>query len=258
MTPLVTAHAGCLGTVPNSRASILAAFASRSDIVEVDIRATKDGVVVLTHDDELAMPGGDRVKIEDLAWEEVRAVSARPGFGAESMMSLECFLDLVAELDGSVSPGGEPMLNLDAKESAAMLAAAAILRARGIESRIIFSGLGIEGIAVAAGEIPEFRYLFNADAVVPPGGGQLSDIERACSLARKNGCGGINLEWTRGSAIFVERAAGHGLPVMLWTVDDETDMKTVLSFGPNSITTNRPDLLAALIAKSRGEETHVL
>jgi hypothetical protein len=45
---------------------------------------------------------------------------------------------------------------------------------------------------------------------------------------------------------------------MLWTVDEVADMRIALSFRPHSITTNRPDLLAVLMATSRREEAHVL
>jgi glycerophosphoryl diester phosphodiesterase len=262
VTPLVTAHAGCMGTAPNSRASILAAFASRSDIVEVDIRVTKDGVVVLAHDDRLALSSGKKARVAELAWNEVQAASASSMGGEdgapETVMRLETFLDLATELEGKAGRGLTTILNLDAKDCEAIRAAAPVLRARGLESRVLFSGLGMEGIALAAATIPDFSYLFNADAVVPLGGGEFGDMERACSLSRAHGCGGINLEWTRASSPFVDYAAKKGLRVMLWTVDEEADMRIALSFRPHSITTNRPDLLAALMATSRREETHVL
>ncbi len=254
--PLVTAHAGCMGTVANSRASIVAAFASRADIVEVDIRATKDGIVVLTHDDTIPLPGGGRVRVEDLAWEEIRAASA-PG-GEEGVMRLEMLFDLTGELDRTMRPGRRTVLNLDAKEPSALLVAALLLRARGMESEVIFSGLEIGEIAIAHERLPDFRYLFNADALVPAGRARSGDMDRVCSLASEHGCSGINLEWTRGSAAFVEYARNRGLPVMLWTVDRDEDMRTVLSYGPHSITTNHPDLLAALIGSSGKEKCNVL
>jgi glycerophosphoryl diester phosphodiesterase len=47
--------------------------------------------------------------------------------------------------------------------------------------------------------------------------------------------------------VLVEIAQSRGFPVTLWTVDREEDMKIVLDYSPDSMTTNRPDILAALI-----------
>ena len=47
---VITAHSGCEGTPPNSRAHILAAIASGAEMVEVDIRE-RDGLLYLSHDE---------------------------------------------------------------------------------------------------------------------------------------------------------------------------------------------------------------
>ena len=47
---VITAHSGCEGTPPNSRAHILAAIASGAEMVEVDIRQ-RDGLLYLSHDE---------------------------------------------------------------------------------------------------------------------------------------------------------------------------------------------------------------
>jgi myo-inositol-1(or 4)-monophosphatase len=47
---VITAHSGCEGTAPNSRAHILAAIASGAEMVEVDIRE-RNGLLYLSHDE---------------------------------------------------------------------------------------------------------------------------------------------------------------------------------------------------------------
>src|SRR5437763_730164 len=52
--PLVVAHRGCVDFAPeNSLAALEACIALRIDMAEGDIRATKDGVLVLLHDANL-------------------------------------------------------------------------------------------------------------------------------------------------------------------------------------------------------------
>ena len=243
---VITAHAGCMGTRPNSRESIVAAFSSEAEIVEVDIRSTKDGAVILAHDDSLSLKGGGKARLSALLHEDIRRHSA--ALACTPPLDLEELFSLVAELGATLRPGRPTILNLDIKDMDALPRTAALVRKHARQDSVVFSGLDRKGIEAARKELADFRYLFNADAFLPLSGAEEADMARACSLAREFGCCGINLEWTRVSGTLVRTARDWGLPVTLWTVDSREDMRTVLGFGPHSVTTNRPDLLAALIS----------
>lgn len=257
--PLITAHAGCMGTLPNSRESFVAAFSSRADIVEADIRSTRDGIAVLTHDDVLSIDGSAPVKVGSLDWGEIGALA--DSGRADGIMRLEMYLDLAAELDNTFRGGASSILNLDIKEPAILGAVSKLVRGRGLASTVVFSGLELEGVKEAGKTLAGLRYLFNADVFLPVGAGRGDEATkgdkaakgyeaacgRVCSIASEYGCAGINLEWTKASAVFMGYARASGFPVMLWTVDKIEDMKTVLDLSPDSITTNRPDILAAIM-----------
>lgn len=236
--PYITAHAGCMDTLPNSRQSILAALASEADIVEVDVRASRDNVIILSHDDYLDLPDGTQPKVGDLDWQDMERYSPASG---SAILRIEYFLDLAAQ------SGSNKILNLDIKESSALARTASIIRSHNLEEAVVFSGLGREGIRIAREQLKSMTYFFNADEMLPLSGTREADMNAACSLASEMGCRGINLEWTRASASFVEYAKARGLIVMLWTVDTEAEMLTALSFKPDSLTTNYPDLLARLM-----------
>lgn len=239
--PCITAHAGCMDTAPNSRESILAAFASEADIVEVDVRLTRDGTIVLSHDDSLSFPTEATSKVKDLSWEEVEQYSTS---NSQAILRLEAFLDLAAEC------GREKLLNLDIKDHYSLPAASAMVRSRRLEDSVLFSGLMVDGIKAARACMPDLTYFFNADEMVPLFGMQPTDMEAACEVALQYGCRGINLEWTRASEAFVSFAKSKDLMVMLWTADTEAKMRTALTFRPDSLTTNYPDILAQLIERS--------
>lgn len=239
--PLITAHAGCMGTLPNSRESFVAAFSSKADIVEADIRSTRDGIAVLTHDDAFSVDGSAPVKVASLDWGEIRALV--DSGQADGIMRLEMFLDLAAELDRSLRNGAPTILNLDIKEPAILGAVARQVRDRGLASSVLFSGLEKEGVKEARAKLAGLRYLFNADE------GDEAACGKACSIAAEFGCAGINLEWMKASKFFVRSAREAGFQVMLWTVDEAEDMKTVLDLSPDSITTNRPDILAGIMGR---------
>jgi len=247
--PLITAHAGCMGTIPNSRESFVAAFSSMADIIEADIRSTRDGIPVLTHDDSFSINDSAPIKVGSLDWGELLALVDCGQ--AEGIMRLETYLDLAAELDNSIRGGGPSILNLDIKESASLGAVAGIVRNRGLGSTVLFSGIKVDGLPEARIALSGLRYLFNADASLIAAEGLEADCRKVCAIASEFGCAGINLEWTNASARFMSFAREAGFPVMLWTVDRAEDMRTALAFEPDSITTNRPDILARLIPRRR-------
>jgi len=251
--PLITAHAGCMGTLPNSRESFVAAFSSKADIVEADIRSTKDGIAVLTHDDVLSVSGRAGVKVGSLDWREIEAHI--DSGQADGIMRLEVYLDLAAELGNAFRGGASSILNLDIKEPAILGAVARLVRERGLSLSVLFSGLELDGLKEAVKTLSGLKYLFNADAFLPVGAGQgeargyAAACERVCSIASEYGCAGINLEWTKASPLFMHTAKAAGFPVMLWTVDEIEDMKNVLALSPDSITTNRPNVLAEMLGR---------
>lgn len=234
--PLVTAHAGCLGTPPNSMENLKAAIDAGSDIIEVDLRSTRDGRVVLTHDDTIRLPDGNLVLVNTLSWPQIEDAILN---GTENIITLDKILDQKLL---------EPMVfNLDVKDHSALIAAAHILRQRHREDTVFFSGLDVEGIHVAHEKLPDFLYLFNADQHI-----FVEDLEEgmkfACKTARQYSCCGVNLNWRKADEKMMEYARKRCTPVMLWTVDDEPSMEKCISLGPYSITTNRPDILTAKVS----------
>ncbi len=257
-TPLITAHAGCEGTEPNSRESIVAAYNSPADIVEVDVRVSTDGVAFLMHDNALALSDNEIIPLDHLSWNEIRNVTQSRQGG--EVLSVEAFCDLIEQLehDTSQCPSitKRPFFNLDIKDPSALPSTATIVRLHTLEHRVMFSGLDERGIALAALCIPEMAYFFNADGLLLPDPRQTEQkearLEEACSLALRHGCKGINLEWTKASEAMVRFIHKRGLFVMLWTVDTEPDMERALGYGPDAITTHYAERLARLV-KERGK-----
>lgn len=73
----VTSHRGFSGGVPeNTLPAIEKAIEEQADYVEVDVRMTKDGELVLLHDDSLKRTTGVNKKIWQLTYEEVSELDA--------------------------------------------------------------------------------------------------------------------------------------------------------------------------------------
>jgi len=60
--------------------------------------------------------------------------------------------------------------------------------------------------------------------------------------------------WTRVlSPRFVRAAHGSGIVVQVWTVDDEHDMRRLLSWGVDAIITDRPDVAVRVVRGGQGQ-----
>ena len=75
--PLIIAHAGGAALAPeNTLAAVHLALTAGSDGIEVDIRATSDGVPILLHDATVDRTTDGAGSIADLTFEQVRKMGA--------------------------------------------------------------------------------------------------------------------------------------------------------------------------------------
>lgn len=109
-TVMIVAHrANIYDSLPeNSLEGIKACIANNIDIIEIDIRITKDGVLIVMHDETLNRMTNGKGKIGDFTWEELSKLYLRNGnFGKVTSYKIPR-LDEVFEVCK-----GKIMINLD-------------------------------------------------------------------------------------------------------------------------------------------------
>lgn len=112
----------------NSLAAIDAAIAAGAHIVEVDVRHTRDGQLVLMHDAEVDRTTDGKGKVEDLTLAEVRRLRLVP---QGQVPTLEEALDRAR---------GRCVVDIDLKTSRVDLVVAAVQRARAHDYVLLFDG----------------------------------------------------------------------------------------------------------------------
>lgn len=112
-TPKITAHRGnSLEAPENTMSAIEAAADDMADYAEIDVRATKDGVVVLLHDPNLKRTAGVNKNIWDVTYEETQSLDAG------SWLSDEFIGEKIPTLDEIIKyADGKIMLNIEIKTS---------------------------------------------------------------------------------------------------------------------------------------------
>ena len=112
-TPVITAHRGSVLEAPeNTLSAIKAAASELADYAEIDVRATKDSVVVLLHDDSLKRTTGVDKKIWDVTYEETQT------YDVGSWLSDQYLDERIPTLDEIIKfADGKIMLNIEIKSS---------------------------------------------------------------------------------------------------------------------------------------------
>ncbi|WP_409293990.1 glycerophosphodiester phosphodiesterase family protein [Peribacillus sp. SCS-26] len=96
--PIVAAHRGVPSKAPeNTMTSYRLAYDLGADMIETDVQKTKDGHLVIMHDDTVNRTTDGTGKVEDLTLEEIRALDAgikfSPDFKGEKVPLFKEFLD---------------------------------------------------------------------------------------------------------------------------------------------------------------------
>ena len=237
--PLVIAHRGASGELPeNTLSAYELALAQGSDMIEIDLHATRDGAIVITHDEELESLGGSG-EVAEATLEEIRALDA--GDGA-TVPTLEEVLDAF---------GGRIPFNLELKrgtraEYTGMEAAAfEEMAGRALLEETLFSSFYDPVLRRLRELSPEARIALLISRKFPQGA-----VERA----KKLGAAALNPERPVVDRELVESAHGEGLAVYVFTVDEPDEMHRLLDLRVDGLFTNYPKRMREVLAsRQRGE-----
>ncbi|QYR19082.1 glycerophosphodiester phosphodiesterase [Paenibacillus sp. sptzw28] len=231
--PLVTAHTGCMNCPDNTLISAETGIKLGADIIEEDIRVTRDGVAVLFHDDEVRLPEGTKYRLSHLTYPELREMNiiAAHAKGGETIR----IADLKSLLSLIRSSG--KMINCDLKTDGSIEAAAALARKYNMQDQIFFTGCGIQRAQLAERICPDIRKLLNADVRLFLTRGYTEAVGKTIEDALAASCSGINIDYRFVRTDLIEAADAHNLPVYVWTVNDESQMQSFARMGVYSLTT---------------------
>ena len=239
--PLILAHRGANRLAPeNTLPAFEAAAALGADGVEIDVQYSSDGKLVVFHNLtlEATTDGQGRVSAHTLA--ELRSLDAGkhfgPSFAGVRIPTLDEVLDLLAS---------RLIINIELKvpdvsSSTLGVDVAASVRAHGMAGQVIISSFNPFALRRArrAGPEIECALLIAPDLPAWMRWGVTRRYSRAVAL---------HPEASMVDATYAARARELGLPLCPWTVNDEAEMRRLITLGVGAIITDVPDKLAALL-----------
>jgi glycerophosphoryl diester phosphodiesterase len=235
--PLVIAHRGASGERPeNTLSAFELAIEQRADMIETDLHRTRDGAVVVTHDEAPAGLGGREIAGATLA--EIRSLDA--GGGAR-MPTLDEVLDACgARIDWNLELKRPTRGAYEGLEELALAA----VRSRRLLPRTLFSCFYDPVLARLRALAPDARIGLLISRRHP-----VRILERAAAL----GAEAIHPEAALVDADLVAAAHAAGLAVYVFTVDEEEAMRRLLGWGVDGLFTNHPRRMRALIDPPAGK-----
>ncbi len=239
-SPVAIAHRGGGEDHPeNSLPAIAQAVELGYRYVEIDIRATRDGVPVLFHDEMLERMTGRGGRIEELSWGQVQELRLA---GVEAIPRLEEVFATWPSL----------RIALDIKSDRAIEPVAAMIRARRVQDRVSVG-------AVSQRRAWQLRRVFGGEVCHALGSFDVARL-RLASFGLPVGAVSEAAAQVpsrhRGIPIvdraFLRAAHARRIRVHVWTLNRAAEIERLLDLGIDGVMTNRLTLLKEVLVR-RGQ-----
>jgi glycerophosphoryl diester phosphodiesterase len=236
-------HRGGGSSAPeNSLEGIERGLASGVEMIEVDVRATSDGVIVLAHDERVHSTSR---RVSEHTWDELRSLDRKFAMLDEALQLIR----------------GRARLNLDVKEPSVVESMLRVVKARNCVDDCIVSCLEPGVLThVSAIEPAMERFLsYPADrggasskpwlkpaveAVVS--GMRLTLPTRLPGMLRPLPGTHATIYHKLVTRRLMDAARRLGIKIYTWTIDEPAEIARVVALGVAGVTSNRLDLLAGL------------
>lgn len=236
----VWAHRGASGYAPeNTLDAFRKAIEMKADGIELDVHLTKDGEVVVIHDEVLDRVSDGTGRVQDFTYNELKKFNfnkLHPEYKEEEIPTLEEVYQLIKPTDLTINvemktgntfyPGLEDkVLELTKKYD--------------VMDRIIVSSFNHYTIRSMKEKCPELKTgALYADGII-------NAVDYVADVARADA---LHPGWTK---IFypnyLEDCRRRNILVHVWTINNEKDMRRCCEMGLDAIITNYPDVARKVV-----------
>ena len=241
----IIAHRGAPFVAPeNTLPALQKAIEMQANALEVDLRLTKDGHLVLMHDRTVNRTTNGRGKLERYSLAELRALDAGSHFDEQfSDVTVPTLAEVLA------LPRNEAWLILELKETGkrAELAEQQLLSmlAENKPERVILKSFDRDQLTRLRTSAPEYPQLYVMLAHYPALNFTIATAPSFHDPLHEP------VQWLQWHRAFlnqdrVSRAQAAGKRVIAWSVNDDEDIIEMLELGVDGIETDRPDRVREL------------
>lgn len=225
---IVVGHRGAAGLEPeNTLRSFRRALALGVDFVECDVHLTRDGRLVVIHDETVDRTTDGHGSVAQFTLDELRRLDAGQG---ERIPTLE---EVLAEVKGRAG------MLVELKGAGTEAAAIEAVRAAGMTGDVIFTSFHLD-------RIERIRAL---DPALNTGALFFQPPPDACARAAAAGARSLGIHHRSLRPILVQEARDRRLTLRAWNPDTESEIEAMVDLGVDGIGSNRPDLVLAVLRR---------
>ena len=226
------AHRGASSYAPeNTMSSFRLGLQMGANGIETDVQRTRDGVLVLFHDDTLARVTGQPGSVKDYTYAQLQEFAVTVHGKSDRIPTLEEFLQAFGQLDLTFA--------IELKQPFTEADTMAMLEKYNMKDKTVVTSFRLECLMRARAAAPDYRlgYLTeDLNALTEP-------VMEAIGIRE------ICPEAPLVTAALVEDFHSKGYSVRAWGIRNEDLMQAVYDAGADGMTVNFPDKLTAYMAK---------
>ena len=225
MTPRIIAHRGASAHAPeNTMAAFQLAMDIHADGIELDVMLSKDGHVVVVHDNTVDRTTNGSGRVKDMTLEELKSLDAG---GGEKIPTLEEVFDRF---------GGQCLINIELKNYSSIfdslpLDVAKLVKLHDLSDSVLLSSFN-------AFNLPRVRRRLAGVKL-----GLITDSGKARNwIWRFFHYDSLHPYFSDVDEVLVSALHAKGKQINVWTVDDPDEIRRLASLDVDGIITNDPVL----------------
>lgn len=234
--PVIFAHRGASAHAPeNTLAAFELALSQNADAIELDVKLSADGRVIVIHDPTVDRTTGSRGRVKDLSFRELRALDAGSFFSEKYIGEKIPTLEEVFEAVGKRTFINVELTNYTTPRDHLVEAVCVLVKKAGLQKHVMFSSFFASNLSKARAYLPD----------VPRGllafNGWLGAWARSFGFAFGR-YQALHPYLKDVTAEQVQRVHRLNRRVHVWTVNAAEDMRRLFRWGVDAVFTDDPQL----------------
>lgn len=235
----VWAHRGASGYAPeNTIPAFQKAIDMSADGIELDVQLTKDGQIVVIHDETINRVSDGEGNVADYTLEELRQFNfnkTHPEYEKVNIPTLEEVLNLFKDTKHIINIELKTGVNFYERIEEKTVT---LVKEKGMQERIIYSSFNHYSVM----KIKEI------DPQAKTGFLDMDGILDIAEYGKKHGVDALH-PWIMNTQYpnFVRDAKKNGLSIHVWTVNTEAEIRRMIDLEVDAIITNYPDKVIEII-----------
>lgn len=238
----IIAHRGASFDAPeNTLAAVQLAWKQNADAVEIDVQFSKDGHIVVIHDDSTRKTAGVRRKVSEQTLAELKSLDV--GAWKHKKWAGERIPTLTEVF--AVIPAGKRLFVEIKCGPECVLSFLRDFNSSGLKrGQVVPIGFSLETMRRLKASLPELKTCWIVEFKRTWRGGWSPSVEKLIAETKAAGLDGLDVSRKGPVDVrFVRKVHAAGLKLYIWTVDSPGKAKELTAAGVDGITTNKPQWL---------------